>query len=294
MLVIGASGMLGHKVVEVCRQHHEVVAAFRDADRWLKHPLFQQIECLSNVDALHFDSLIAAVDRVRPEVVINAAGIIKQLRMSKDPVPSILVNALFPHRLATLCGVVGARFVHISTDCVFSGRRGAYTEDDIPDPPDLYGRTKLVGEVARPGCLTVRTSIVGRELSRASGLLEWFLGNRCGHIRGFTRAIYTGVTTTVLAEFIASVLMRSTELSGVYHLASEPISKYDLLVRIREAMGLSVTIEPVDEPVCDRSLLSGRLTERTGWAAPSWTEMAGRLAAEAHQYEEWRQLHGGA
>lgn len=281
--------MLGHKLVQVLTREHSVVAAFRDASRWARHPAFTGAECVSGVDAMHVDSVSRAVVEARPDVVVNAVGLIKQLQLSKEALPTITLNSLFPHQLAALCHRAGARLIHISTDCVFSGQRGGYTEQDNPDPIDLYGRSKLLGEVATPGCLTLRTSIIGRELAGDHGLLEWFLASRGGRVAGYTRAIYSGVTTTVLSETIERLIARHQDLSGLYHVSSAAISKYDLLLMIRDALGLTTVIDPDDAVRCDRSLVSTLFTNRTGWVSPSWADMTKRLAAEADQYDQWNQ-----
>jgi dTDP-4-dehydrorhamnose reductase len=287
IMILGASGMLGHKLVQILTRQHDVVAAFRDSSRWAGHPVFGRAACVSGVDASHFDSVARAIAQARPKAVINAVGLIKQLQMAKEPLPTITLNSLFPHQLAALCRDAGARLIHISTDCVFSGLRGSYTEQDLPDPVDLYGRSKLLGELASPGCLTLRTSIIGRELAGGHGLVEWFLANRGRQVSGYTHAIYSGLTTTVLSETIEWLIGHHPELSGLYHVSSAPISKYDLLVMFRDALGLTTVIDPDDRVRCDRSLDSTLFNSRTGWVSPSWADMTNRLAAEAAQYEQW-------
>ena len=279
--------MLGHKLVQVLSREHEVVAAFRDASRWAGHPVFAHAECVSGVDAMQFDSVRRAIEQSRPDVVVNAVGLIKQLQQSKEALPTITLNSLFPHQLAAACQDGGARLIHISTDCVFSGLRGGYTEQDNPDPVDLYGRSKLLGEVNAPGCLTLRTSIIGRELAGRHGLVEWFLANRGGHVSGFTHAIYTGLTTTVLSETIDWLIVERPDLSGLYQVSSAPINKYDLLLMIRDALRLTTVIDPDDRLRCDRSLVSALFTAATGWTSPSWADMINRLAAESDQYDHW-------
>jgi dTDP-4-dehydrorhamnose reductase len=182
----------------------------------------------------------------------------------------------------------------MSTDCVFSGRKGNYTEDDIPDAEDLYGRTKLLGEVNRPGCLTIRTSIFGRDFLKQSALLEWFLSNRGGQVRGYKNAIYSGFPTQVLARIMADIIEYYPELSGLYHIASQPISKYELLVKIRDAMNLDIAIEPYDDPPCNRSLSAARFVGATGYRIPEWDEMIAELATDPTPYDEWRQQYGAA
>jgi dTDP-4-dehydrorhamnose reductase len=201
---------------------------------------------------------------------------------------AIRANALFPHDLAAACRERGARLIHISTDCVFSGRKGGYTETDRPDPEDVYGRSKLLGEVATPGALTLRTSMIGREIATSRGLLEWFLAQSGGTVRGFTRAVFSGPTTPVLSRAIADVLERHQSLEGLYHLGAEPIDKHALLLALRDAFGLDVEIEPDDGVVIDRSLDSSRFREATGWAAPTWEEMVAELAETAERYANVR------
>jgi dTDP-4-dehydrorhamnose reductase len=233
------------------------------------------------------------IERTGPDAVINCIGVVKQLAAAHDPIAAITMNSLLPHVLAGACAGVGARMIQISTDCVFAGTRGNYSETDVPDATDLYGRSKLLGEVTEiassgPAPLTIRTSIIGRELSTANGLVEWFLSNQGGSVRGFTRAVFSGVTTAVLAETLANVVEHHPALDGLYHVAAKPISKYDLLVMLNETIGGRVAIIPDDSVVIDRSLDAARFQAATGLVPPSWQEMIAALAAESSQYERWR------
>lgn len=296
VLILGGEGMLGHKVFQILSQRFDVCATFRQAGGpWTRYPMYEQAESsqlIAGVDALNFDSVVRAMAQVKPVAVINCIGIIKQIKEAKDPVISILLNALFPHRLADLCAAAGARMFHMSTDCVFSGNKGNYTETDLPDPEDLYGRTKLLGEVDRPGCLTIRTSIFGRDFVKNSALLEWFL-SQCGkRIKGYTRAIYTGFPTQVLARIMGDLIEGYPDLSGLYQVASAPISKYDLLVKIRDAMNLSIEIEPETKFFCDRSLEASRFIAATGYTIPSWDHMIQELAQDPTPYDEWKVRFG--
>ena len=297
VLILGGEGMLGHKVFQILGQRFETFATFRDWDGlWTRYPMYAgaaRERTLGGVDATNFASVVRAFAQVRPAVVINCIGIIKQLKEAHDPLISIELNSLFPHRLAELCNATGTRLFHMSTDCVFSGRKGHYTEDDIPDAEDLYGRTKLLGEVAQPGCLTIRTSIFGRDFVKQSALLEWFLSNRGKTVRGFTRAIYTGFPTQVLARIMGDLIADHPDLAGLYQIASEPISKYDLLIKIRAAMGLNITIEPDAHEVCDRSLDAARFRAATGYRLPGWDSMLAELAGDTTPYDEWRTQYAG-
>jgi dTDP-4-dehydrorhamnose reductase len=292
VLILGAAGMLGHKLWQVYRERFETWGTVRSSyAAYAKYDLFEPERLLSGVDALNLDTVVAALAEVQPDVVVNCIGIIKQLPTAKDPIISLSVNSLFPHRLASLCQVAGARLIHISTDCVFSGRRGMYDEEDVTDAEDLYGRTKLLGEVNSAGCLTLRTSIIGRELGTCSGLVEWFLSNQGGMVRGFSRAIYSGFTTLALARVIAGVLEHHPTLSGLYHVSSEPIDKYHLLRLLRDAYDLPIDIEPYPEVQIDRSLDSSRFRALTGFQPPAWPDMLRQMAEDATPYYKWRTNH---
>lgn len=287
VLVLGAGGMLGHKLWQHLQDRGDAWATVRSRAE-LPSALFAGPRVIEGVDAFVFESIERAIAQARPAVVVNCIGVVKQLAAAKDPVTSITINALLPHRLHAACQAAGARLVHISTDCVFSGDKGRYRESDRPDAHDLYGRSKLLGE-ATDGALTLRTSIIGRELRSQSGLVEWFLSQRGKRVQGFTGAIFSGVTTAVLASLITELIDRQAPLEGLFHVAAEPINKYDLLDRLNRAFGARATIEPSDALRIDRSLDGSALTHATGWTAPSWDEMIDRLAADETPYEDWRQ-----
>jgi dTDP-4-dehydrorhamnose reductase len=281
VLVIGAAGMLGHVLFSVlsARVDLEVHATARTAeelDRWFPPVLLGRIR--GGVDAERFDTVLPALEAVRPDLVVNCIGVIKQIPAAKDPVVSISVNSLFPHRLAQACAQVGARMIHISTDCVFSGEKGNYRESDRPDAADLYGRTKHLGEVDAAGCVTLRTSLVGHELAGRHGLVEWFLSQE-GTVKGFARAVFSGFPTVEMARIVAERIIPYDRLSGLYHVSSEPISKYDLLQLVAKEYGKRIGIERDEEFACDRSLDSSRFCEATGYEPPSWPELVARMKA---------------
>lgn len=287
-LVLGAGGMLGHKLWQRLQPAMETWATVRTR-AGLPGELFDSPRVLEGVDAFAFESVDAALQRVRPTVVINCVGIVKQRAEATAPVPSITINALLPHRLHDACRKAGARLIHISTDCVFSGVKGGYRESDPPDAGDLYGRSKLLGEVADGTALTLRTSIIGRELRGASGLVEWFLSQRGGRADGYTRAVFSGVTTAVLAGLIRDVITRHERLSGLFHVAAAPIAKYDLLCALDRAFRAGVRIQASDAVAIDRSLDGRALAGAIGWTAPGWNEMTAELAGDHTPYDEWRQ-----
>ena len=255
IIVLGSTGMLGHKMLERLRLH------------------YMDVEGLSREDGLWVGNR-EATDKlfrgIKPEVVINCVGYVKQ--RSPHIVTNIQTNALFPHYLQGWCEDWGARLIHFSTDCVFSGNKGSYTEGDIPDPEDIYGRTKVLGEVVGVNTLTLRTSIIGREKKYKTGLLEWFLKQK-GKVPAYTNVIFTGVTTNWLSDLTAS-LLKDKSLEGLYHIASRPISKYYLLSIFRDVYDKGdVDLDPVESPICDRSLIGNAFEEATGVEQPDLDDM---------------------
>lgn len=289
VLILGGSGMLGHKLWQLFHERFETMVTFRQsASAYSRYGLFDQERSIGDVSAGDFDAVTKAFARGRPEVVVNCIGIVKQDAAAKDPLTSINVNALFPHRLAELCRASGARLIHLSTDCVFSGRAGNYDEGAPSDAEDLYGRTKLLGEVSGANCLTLRTSMIGRELSGSQGLVEWFLSQEGKTVRGFRRAVFSGFTTQALAETIAWIIESHPQLEGVWHVAAEPITKFDLLMLIRERANLSIEIEPDDTFLCDRSLNAARFRQATGFVPPTWSDMISKMFQDSTPYKELR------
>lgn len=289
VLIVGGSGMLGHKVAQVLSPNYTVWATVRDQGLGLAATGIVPAErIITQTNVEDFNTLVKAVSVAKPKIIINCVGIIKQLAAAKQAIPSIEINALFPQRLNAFCGTSGIRLIHISTDCVFSGERGGYSEDDIPDAKDLYGRSKLLGEVVSDGSITLRTSIIGRALHGAEGLIEWFLAQKGKTIKGYTDAVFSGVTTETLAETIRDVVIPRPELSGLYHVSAMPINKMDLLTRFRAVAHYPVEIVMDKGPRCNRSLDSKRFSLATGWMAPDWDTMLSRLAQEVEQYEIWR------
>ena len=271
ILILGASGMLGNAVIRVLSEKTDwqVHGTVRNegAKRFFQESIAKRL--LAGVDVEQQDSLTQAFIRIRPDVVINCVGLIKQLANVEDPLQTIPINSLLPHRLARLCELSGARLVHISTDCVFAGDKGGYREPDPSDAIDLYGRTKYLGEIAYPHTITLRTSIIGHELQSNHGLVDWFLSQqeRCN---GYTKAIFSGLPTVVLAKIVRDVVIPNKELSGLYHVAAKPISKFDLLKLISDVYGKFIDIVPDDRLIIDRSLNADRFKSATGYEAPEW------------------------
>jgi dTDP-4-dehydrorhamnose reductase len=291
LLILGGGGMLGHKLWQTAAPRFEAWATMRDGRDVPPSAIPDPGRLLAGVRAEEFDTVVRAFATVRPEVVVNCIGVVKQRREAKDPITSLTVNSLFPHRLAALCAAAGARLVHISTDCVFAGTAGRYRETDPPDATDLYGRSKQLGEVSGPGAVTLRTSIIGREINSSQGLVEWFMAQQ-GIAPGFTRAVFSGLTTLELSRVIVEVVTGHPALEGIYHVASEPIAKYDLLILLNEAFGRGLDIQRDDTVSIDRSLDGAAFAAATGCRAPAWPVMIGEMAADRTPYETWRAVRG--
>lgn len=294
ILILGAGGMLGHKLMQRMSERYEVTGTVRrSAEHYRRLDPFPSDRLVGGIDVLDRDAVAAVFERTRPGFVINCVGVIKQLEAATDPRTTIAVNAVFPHRLADLCRSGRARLIHISTDCVFSGSRGMYREADAPDASDLYGRTKFLGEVSGPHCLTLRTSIIGREMGSRNGLIEWFLASGPKEVRGYRKAVFSGLTTAAFARVLETVIEAPVELDGVYHVSSNPVSKYDLLLMVRDAFHLVGTILPSDTPVIDRSLDGTRFRKAMNYAPPSWPDMIRELAEDATPYGSWHESPPG-
>jgi len=274
ILVLGATGMLGHVVLESMDSDPRVEAwgTARSGSLPPAFPRHIRPRILTGVSVADFDAVIRVFETVRPDAVVNCIGLVKQLVEAEDPLAILPVNSLFTHRLARLCRLSGVRLIHISTDCVFAGTRGNYSEDDPPDALDLYGRSKALGEVSGDGALTLRTSIIGHELAHPHGLVDWFL-SRSGPTPGFTRAFFSGLPTIVLGGIIRDVLLEHPNLEGLFHVGSDPISKHDLLRIMADVYGHRVEVIPDDRLVIDRTLDSSRFRKVTGWLPLAWTDL---------------------
>lgn len=288
ILVLGANGMIGSTMLRVLSRNTEwqTVGAIRDAQTKAKvSALIPGANLVESGDATNTDQLASLVLNVMPDVVVNCAGLTKHLAAGNQPIPSITMNALLPHRLAMLCGIAKARLVHVSTDCVFSGGRGMYLESDYPDATDVYGKTKYLGEVAGPNIVTLRTSTIGHEMGSRFGLLEWFLAqNSC---KGFKRAIFSGLPTVEFARVVRDYVVPNPNLKGLYHVGAAAIDKDSLLRLISKAYGQSIAIDPDEMFQIDRSLNVDKFTRATGYRALGWPALVDAM------YSDWIELKGG-
>lgn len=285
VLIFGATGMLGATLFRAfsADESLETFGTIRNAEGAKRFAPELRGSLISNVSLEGETGLLAAYSVAQPDVVINCVGIIKQLASAKDHIESLAINSSLPHRLAKYSSMVGARLVHFSTDCVFSGKSGQYTEDDFPDANDLYGRTKYLGEVDYENAITLRTSIVGHELASRNSLVDWFL-SQSGEISGFKKAVFSGLPTIEVARVVRKFVIPNPELRGLYHLSVDPINKYDLLRLVAETYGKDITILPDNELNIDRSLDSTRFKNATGFTSKPWPE----LIKDMH--EEYRRI----
>ncbi len=280
ILILGGDGMLGHQLFKHLKSSYDVRVTLRqDLAVYKKFMLFSTDNTYSGIDVRSPGKLVEVLTDFHPDAVVNAIGIVKQMPEANESIPSLEINALFPHRLALLCKDISARMIHLSTDCVFSGKKGSYKESDTSDADDLYGRTKFLGEVAEKHCLTLRTSMIGRELSRKKNLLEWFLAQN-ETVYGYKKFVFSGFTTLELSRAIESLLINYPEAHGVYHVSSEPISKYDLLSLIKTSLKLSIEIIPDESFLCDRSLDSTKFRKEFNYTPPTWKEMIEELCKD--------------
>jgi len=283
--------MLGSAVFKSLSSNPDLlVTGSLRSDYYRKYfPAEQRQSIISGIDVTDTDNLINLLYHAKPDVVINCVGLIKQLDESQQVLTALPINSIFPHRLANLCALSNIRLVHISTDCVFSGKRGNYAESDISDAEDIYGKSKFLGEVINSNAITLRTSIIGHELNTCHSLLDWFLSQK-NEVKGFRRSIFSGLPTVEIARVINELILPNTGLNGLFHVSSNPISKFDLLSLIATQYNKEIDIVPDDQLVLDRSLNSMRFKAVTGYQPPSWSELVKRMyehnAVSAQQKRE--------
>jgi dTDP-4-dehydrorhamnose reductase len=279
LVVLGANGMLGNAVLRFFanKPNYKVHGTVRNwsSVRELQN-LAPQASIVPGVDVENLDSLTCIFAMVQPDIVINCIGIVKQIVDANDPLIALPINALLPHRLARLAQVADARLVHMSTDCVFSGAKGHYVEADLPDAYDLYGRSKLLGEVDYPNAITLRTSIIGHELGGNRSLIDWFLSQE-NEVQGYKNAIFSGLPTVEIARIIHDHVIPNPDLHGLYHVSAAPINKFELLSLVAKQYGKKISIHPKGDLVIDRSLNSDRFRAATGFVPEPWVALIRRM-----------------
>jgi dTDP-4-dehydrorhamnose reductase len=284
--IIGATGMIGHRLWSGLSSNHDVFALVRRKATEIPNlPNIKRDQIYEGMNIENFDSLSKRLSQIGPDVVFNCVGVVKQLKLAKSYTHSIELNSLFPHKLASLGETLGFRIIQFSSDCIFDGRKGQYTEDDLPNATDIYGRTKALGEVADgEHVLTLRTSFLGREIFPHGGLINWFESQAGGKIKGFSKAIYSGLPAQCFVELLNDTILPNKGLKGLYHLSSEPIDKYRLLKMAREVLDLDIEIEKDESFEIDRSLNCRKFSLETGYSPLKWEEMISKLAVDQEFY----------
>lgn len=284
VLILGGNGMIGHNFFLSWRERHDVKVTLKgNLKNYLPYEFYNQENSYFNYDASCTKELIEIIDSFEPDCVVNCIGVTKQLCYQDNIENALIINSLLPHKIDHICKIRGIRFIHLSSDCVFTGEKGNYKEIDIPDATDLYGRSKVLGEVDSPSCLTIRKSTIGLELNKSHGLIEWFLAQE-GSIKGYSGAIYSGLTTAHLALVIEKIIVEYPKLNRIINIASEPISKLTLLRGLRDRLeGFNIQIIEDDKISIDRSLDSSKFVKDTGISIPSWDQMLDDLAKEINE-----------
>jgi len=277
VLVLGAGGMIGHQVWQKCLENFapEQVGCtlHKGQEHYTQYAIFKKGQIFDHLDLIDFAELQKVLKKFKPTYVINAVGVTRRKKEIQNINLAFEINSLFPHRLALWAAKNNARVIQFGTDCVFEGEKGNYSEDDIPTATDTYGKSKFLGEIYYPNSLTLRLSMIGRELEGKTELLEWFLSQKGKAVRGFTKAKYSGLTTNFVASEVVKIIKSKSDLHGLYQMSGEPISKYDLLKMINEIFNVKAAISPFDDYVSDKTLLSDKYSAKTGFKSPSWEKL---------------------
>ena len=287
IFVLGATGMLGHKMCQVLSGADEfyVYGGLRGRAEAVKAlPFFQDTDLVGGLDVNDWGRAKDSIANLKPDVIVNCVGLTTR---KIDPAASAQVvelNALLPHRLAHLATDLGARMIHFSTDCVFQGGAGPYAVDHPKDAQDLYGMSKALGEVDAPGCLTIRSSIVGREIRGFTEFFEWIFSQKGQGVSGFTKALYNGLTTKFMAELVRDLILQSPDIRGILQIGSQPASKAQLIQQVSDIFDLGITVNSVDQGK-DKTLQTQVAQQDIGFQPPTWAELISDLKRENHLYE---------
>jgi dTDP-4-dehydrorhamnose reductase len=291
ILILGAEGMLGHKLFEVLSSSYpETYGAISGKvnDHIYKQiSMFQTERIIPDVNAMEFEQIESIIKNVNPDIVINCLRVTTHNNTALSAIKNITVNSVLPQQLLKVTYNRGCRLIHYSSDCVFDGKLGMYSEDDIPNAIHMYGRTRLLGEVCADHALVLRGSVIGQELMNHNSLLDWFLRKKGGDIKGFSRAIYSGLSSIETAKVTSLILSNKQSLTGLYNIASDPISKYDLLNLAKKSFAVDVKIKRDNSFKIDRSLNPNKFNKEMNYIAPSWALMMKELATESNKYIKW-------
>tara|TARA_B100001769_G_C22111020_1_gene601027 strand:+ start:3235 stop:4095 length:861 start_codon:yes stop_codon:yes gene_type:complete len=284
ILVIGRNGMIGNGIFEYLSEEYNTYGTLKK--QISEYSISSNRNIFEGIDLTSISTIENLINRLEPNVVINCSGIIKQKSKDYSDEEHLYLNAKVPHLLLEICLKKDVRLINLSTDCVFDGKKGFYNDLDTPNAIDIYGTSKAIGEITKEGCLTIRTSTIGLEVDNNHGLIEWFLSQKGKEIRGYDNAIYSGLTIKELTRYIEHILINFPELNGLYNMASERISKYDLLsILARKIENFKILINKDSEFFCDRSLNGEALDSITGFKVKSWEKMLSDLALDINKRE---------
>lgn len=289
ILILGGNGMIGHKMYQVLSKSYEDtwVLFKKKADQVAFNEIFNKDKIVDNFDLTQFDKLAIILDKLSPDVIINAAGITIRRGINDNKYKSILVNTALPHFLDNWTKTNNKRLIHFSTDCVFSGKKGFYTEESVTDAEDTYGKTKALGEVISTNSLTLRSSMIGRELENKTELLEWFLDQNETKVKGFTNVIYSGITTIRMANYVHIIIRDYPEMHGIYNVSSNSISKYDLVNIFNSLFMKGISIVPDNNYTSNKDLDSKKFYEETNLIKPNWKELAEELLIDCQSNSKY-------
>ena len=272
ILILGGDGMIGHKMAQVLSvQNHEIVISIREKKELTLKSISSKVKVFLN-DFIK-DSILDFLDKVNPDVIINAIGITIRRGAAENISDTIYLNSLFPHQISSWALAFKKRLIHFSTDCVFSGSEGSYLEDATPNALDYYGKTKGLGEINSKSSLTIRSSMIGPELYNKTELFEWIINNKEKEINGFSRVMYSGVTTVYMARLLADLIDNHKNLIGIYNIASKPISKFELLHLINDNFDLGLIINDNKTVISNKTLNASKIEKVIGFQPPSWDEL---------------------
>ncbi len=288
ILILGGTGILGHQLYKHMSSHFpDTFATIRQSrTKYQLSNITDESKIIECVDVTEFHILTGIMNSVKPDVILNCTGFTKRRKDVNEVINSIKLNALFPHLLAEWGRNNSVRVINFSTDCVFDGMTGNYSDVSPTNAVDLYGKTKAIGEIRGENALTLRSSFIGTELENGTELLEWFLGQTGGTVRGFKNAIYSGLTTLELSRVIEKIIIHYPGANGIYNVSSDPISKYELLLLIRDKMHLNVEVLPDENVICDRSLNSSKFRQEFNYVPPRWELMIDELARSIYSKKE--------
>jgi dTDP-4-dehydrorhamnose reductase len=283
ILILGGNGMIGHKMYQILSKFKEDtwVTLRNDLSTYSFSSIYNYEKVIDNIDLTDFNKLSRILNEIKPDIILNASGITIRRGVEKIKSNTILINSALPHFLNEWVSFNNKRLIHFSTDCVFSGKKGDYLDTDIKDAYDLYGSTKSLGEIIDSQfAVTLRGSMIGRELENKTELFEWFLKQKNKKIKGFSEVIYSGITTVKMAEIILTLINNYPNLTGIYNISSKPITKLALLKLCNEYFDVNAIIEMDGSYSSNKNLISEKFFNHIGMKQPNWEDLIKQLKDE--------------